>query len=86
MFTPCPVRRQNPRVRRASVLALAEALALPVAAASGRSFVFVTFRTPSGNIGCGYSRFAGEPAFLRCDIRSALRPRPARPREHWRSF
>lgn len=41
-----------------------------------------TFRTPSGNIGCVYA--PAEPglgASLRCDIRSGLRPKPARPRK-----
>ncbi len=40
------------------------------------------FRTPSGNIGCLYSTsgVAGAMrASVRCDIRSGLRPRPARP-------
>lgn len=39
---------------------------------------FVGFRTPSGNIGCGYWKFAGETAGLRCDIGSGLRPLPKR--------
>jgi len=39
---------------------------------------FVTFLTPSGNIGCGYSSGMG-PRSLRCDIRSGLKPRPSRP-------
>jgi Family of unknown function (DUF6636) len=43
------------------------------------------FSTPSKNIGCQYARFAAQPnapalpATLRCDIRSGLRPRPAKP-------
>jgi len=41
--------------------------------------VFVTFLTPSGNIGCGYSSGMG-PRSLRCDIASGLKPRPARPK------
>jgi hypothetical protein len=41
---------------------------------------FVTFLTPSGNIGCGYSSGAG-PRSLRCDIASGLEPRPARPKD-----
>jgi hypothetical protein len=40
---------------------------------------FVTFLTPSGNIGCGYSSGMG-PRSLRCDIASGLKPRPKRPR------
>ena len=39
------------------------------------------FRTPSGNIGCVYaSAFQGIPASVRCDIRSGLKPKPAKPR------
>jgi uncharacterized protein DUF6636 len=39
------------------------------------------FRTPSGNIGCVYSAAApGSKAGLRCDIRSGIKPRPARPK------
>ena len=33
----------------------------------------VGFQTPSGNIHCLYS---SQPAYLRCDIRSGLRPEP----------
>lgn len=41
---------------------------------------FATFRTPSKNIGCVYAAAeGGRPAALRCDIRSGLRPKPARP-------
>jgi hypothetical protein len=47
-------------------------------AAHARGQAFVTFLTPSGNIGCGYSSGAG-PRSLRCDIASGLKPRPARP-------
>ena len=39
----------------------------------------ISFRTPSGNIGCVYSTGLGSPADLRCDIRSRLRPRPHKP-------
>src|SRR5579859_2080429 len=49
------------------------------AGAQASSIAF--FRTPSGNIGCVYA--AAEPglqASLRCDIRSGLRPKPARPK------
>ena len=35
------------------------------------------FRTPSGNIHCGYLTF--DAPLLRCEIRSGLRPRPAKP-------
>jgi Family of unknown function (DUF6636) len=40
---------------------------------------FVTFLTPSGNIGCGYSSGMG-PRSLRCDIASGLKPKPRRPK------
>jgi hypothetical protein len=47
-------------------------------AATAQAFV-VQFRTPSSNIGC---LFSSEPGMggpsLRCDIRSGLKPRPAR--------
>jgi hypothetical protein len=44
------------------------------------------FSTPSKNIGCVYARFdahpnaPASPAELRCDVRTGLRPKPARPR------
>ena len=41
--------------------------------------VFVSLRTPSGNIGCVYMRGPGSPTSLRCDIRSGLLPRPHKP-------
>jgi hypothetical protein len=44
------------------------------------SDAFVTFRTPSGNIGCGYSSGTGSTS-LRCDIASGLKPRPHRPKK-----
>jgi Family of unknown function (DUF6636) len=52
------------------------ALAAPAWAAD----VFVTIKTPTGNISCAYSRLTGQPAVLRCDIRSGLVPRPPRPK------
>lgn len=39
----------------------------------------ISFRTPSGNIGCVYASGLGSGASLRCDIRSGLKPRPPRP-------
>ncbi len=64
-------------MRLAVVAALLLALAGPASAAT----VFVQFRTPSANIGCGYSSGPGPgQASLRCDILSGLKPRPARPR------
>jgi hypothetical protein len=44
--------------------------------ASARTSTIVSFRTPSGNIYCAYTAGFG-PTFLRCDIRSHLRPAPA---------
>jgi Family of unknown function (DUF6636) len=49
------------------------------AASAARTDTLVTFRTPSGNIGCVFSSGAGAPTYLRCDIRSRLEPRPRRP-------
>jgi len=60
----------------AAVVALAIGL---VPAEAGRGDVLEFFRTPSGNIGCAYARFEGEPASLRCDIGSGLVPLPPRP-------
>ncbi len=54
------------------------ACGLAAASASARSGTVISFRTPSGNISCAYSSGFG-PTFLRCDIRSHLRPVP-RPR------
>ena len=57
------------------ILALSAVLAAPAAAT-----VTIPFRTPSGNIGCVYSSGVGPGApSVRCDIRTGLRPRPARP-------
>ncbi len=56
--------------------ALVLVLALPMAASAGTtSFTF--FQTPSHNIGCVYST---SPANVRCDIRTGLKPPPAKPR------
>jgi hypothetical protein len=51
------------------------------AAPYGTGDVLEFFRTPSGNIGCAYAHFAGEPASLRCDIGSGLVPLPPRPKD-----
>jgi uncharacterized protein DUF6636 len=47
-----------------------------VSAALAAPSKFVAFKTPSGNIGCIY---ADGPHYLRCDIRSRLKPRPPHP-------
>jgi hypothetical protein len=65
-------------MRRLVFLAAASAAlvtALPASAHTG--FTLVSFRTPSKNIYCLYnSADSTTPAFLRCDIRSHLRPAP----------
>jgi hypothetical protein len=49
-----------------------------LASAGARTSSIVYFRTPSGNIGC----LAGTgPTYLRCDIKSGLKPRPPQPRD-----
>ncbi|MFL5919982.1 MAG: DUF6636 domain-containing protein [Gaiellaceae bacterium] len=61
-------------MRAALVVALALALATPAEA------IVTQFRTPSSNIGCVFSsdpRLGG--TYLRCDIRSGLKPKPKRP-------
>jgi hypothetical protein len=60
-----------PAALAASVLALAAPAALATPSK------YVSFRTPSGNIHCLY---VDDPHYLRCDIRSGLRPRPRTPR------
>ena len=53
-------------------------LGLPSPAAAGGLQVF---QTPSKNIGCIYEPAeAGQPAFLRCDIGTGLKPRPPKPK------
>jgi hypothetical protein len=60
-----------------SAAGLLAALASAVLALPGSADgAFASFRTPSGNIGCVYS---SGPAYLRCDIRSGLKPKPKRP-------
>jgi hypothetical protein len=67
-------RPYDPPVRLALVVL---ALALPSTAQA----VLVQFRTPSANIGCVYSSEPGRGGpYLRCDILSGLKPKPARPR------
>ena len=57
------------------MIRLAILLSLLLPATASAKFVF--FQTPSHNIGCVYS---SSPASLRCDIRSGLRPPPAKPK------
>jgi hypothetical protein len=57
---------------RVLVVAAAAVLGLAVPAAGAEPNPF--FRTPSGNINCAYTN-----PWLRCDIRSGLRPKPQKP-------
>jgi hypothetical protein len=67
-------------MRWAGVLLLGVSLAAAASASGASSIAF--FRTPSGNIGCIYaSAFQTFPASVRCDIRSGLKPKPARPKD-----
>lgn len=70
-------------MKRITAVLVVAAIAAGASATAGRAAGGVTFfRTPSGNIGCVYSPAAsGTPASLRCDIRTGLRPRPAKPRK-----
>ena len=63
-------------MRRVAIL-LVLAAGLTVTPAGGS--VVRGFRTPSGNIGCIYDSSLGPAPYLRCDIRSRLRPLPPRP-------
>ena len=68
-------------LKRIPIVLAGLALALSVVQVGQASGV-VFFRTPSGNLGCVYA--AAQPglqASLRCDIRSGLKPKPARPRK-----
>jgi hypothetical protein len=62
------------------MVVIALALGASSAASAGTSSI-ATFRTPSGNIGCVYASAGyGLPASVRCDIRSLLKPKPAKPK------
>jgi hypothetical protein len=62
-------------VRVAVVVVLALVCAVPA-----KAFV-LQFRTPSANIGCMFSSEPGRGGpYLRCDIRSGLKPKPQRPK------
>jgi hypothetical protein len=63
-------------VRLVFVLVATCACAVVVSASAvARESVYVTFRTPSKNIACGYFTGFG-PVTLRCDVLSGLKPRP----------
>ena len=54
-------------------------LVVAVTQASAARTVIAGFRTPSGNIGCVFTNDFG-PTYLRCDIRSRLKPTPPKPK------
>ena len=65
---------------RALLIALL-ALALGLALAAPAAALIRSFRTPSGNIGCVYASSLGQGGpYLRCDIRSRLKPKPPKPK------
>jgi hypothetical protein len=65
--------------RLALIAAAAVAAAAAALPASARTVTYISFRTPSKNIYCAYSSAdSTTPAFLRCDIRSHLKPAPPR--------
>jgi hypothetical protein len=65
-------------VKAILVLAVAAAALTVAASTAASSPGFVSFRTPSRIIGCTYSPAeSGRKAFLRCDIRRGLRPKPS---------
>ena len=52
----------------------------PVPANSAQTqTVLEFFQLPAGNIGCMYDLSPPNPAYLRCDIRSGLKPKLSRP-------
>jgi hypothetical protein len=64
-------------MRALVVLLIAAAALAALPAAAGTDFTIVSFRTPSANIYCAYNSVdPPSPAFLRCDIRSNLKPAP----------
>lgn len=62
--------------RMLATLALGVALAAAAAPAQG---AFVSFRSPSGNIGCVGSNAGGSDNYVRCDARNHTWAPPARP-------
>jgi hypothetical protein len=62
--------------RSLTALVCAAAVGAIAATADASTSGIVAFRTPSGNIGCIAST---GPTYLRCDIKSGLRPRPPKP-------
>ena len=72
----CPVRRILLLV---AVVAAAVAVGGSGSARGAARATLIAFRTPSGNIGCVFDSESPTSASLRCDIRTGLRPRPAKP-------
>lgn len=58
---------------------LAGTLAGAAFGATSSASTLVGFHTPSGNIGCIYSK-DGASVFLRCDIATGIKPAPNKPR------
>ena len=69
------------RLTIATVLAFATAALFAIASARSAPVV-ISFRTPTGNIGCVFSSgfSASDRPTVRCDIRSRLHPEPRRPK------
>ena len=65
-------------MKRLLLLVAALGCSATLAGAATARPTYVSFITPSGNIGCGYSSGLG-PRLLRCDIQSRLEPQPRRP-------
>jgi hypothetical protein len=59
---------------------LAVLIVVLAAAGAASAATSITFRTPTGNIGCAFMSGGGLEPNLRCDIRSGIRPKPPRPR------
>jgi hypothetical protein len=66
------------RLMRYLLAAGAFALTSLAGSALAQSTALKGFQTPSHNIVCGGTN--GSPAWLRCDITSGLKPKPARPK------
>lgn len=64
-------------MRRLGVISLL-VLGLTATTAPAAPRVYLMFRTPSGNIGCGYASDSSGTS-LRCDIRTELKPKPPKP-------
>lgn len=74
------MKRAMNLIRIIPALVVLATIATSAATASAASIVY--FQTPSRNMGCAYFPVisTGDVPFLRCEIRSGLRPLPPRPR------